>query len=95
MAQHNNINKPLQYQSGGIWPFIGGFWVLLINQVNPFKAVSELERLANINSINNWAFNEWFHGFSGKPMGVNKQSWNAATYMLAWQNIFENKFKLY
>ncbi len=95
MNRHNNINKPKQYHNGGIWPFIGGFWILLLNQINKSASPNELKKLANINAKNNWEFNEWFHGSSVKPMGIAKQSWNAATYIMARQVINKNKFKLY
>lgn len=94
MEKYNKINLPYQYHNGGIWPFIGGFWVLLLNQTNKQTAQTELKKLANSNAVNNWQFNEWFHGVSGKPMGVAKQSWNAGTYLLAWQAIYK-KIKLF
>ncbi len=94
MEKHNNINTPYQYHNGGVWPFIGGFWVMLISQINKQMALKELTKLANSNAINNWQFNEWLHGVSGKPMGIAKQSWNAGTYLLAWQSIYK-KIKLF
>lgn len=94
MEKYNYINLPHKYHNGGIWPFIGGFWVLLTSQNNKPAAYNEIEKLAKVNSLNNWQFNEWFHGLSGKPQGIKKQSWNAGTYLLAWQAIYK-KVKLF
>jgi hypothetical protein len=83
MERHGQ-NLPFQYHNGGIWPFVGGFWVLLLAQQGRHKeAQAELERLAALNQVNNWEFNEWFHGRTGAPMGMPGQSWNAALYLLA------------
>ena len=77
-------NLPFQYHNGGIWPFVGGFWVLLLaRQGRPEEARAELARLADLNRINGWEFNEWFHGRTGAPMGMPGQSWNAALFLLA------------
>jgi hypothetical protein len=76
-------NYPWQYHNGGIWPFIGGFWVMLLAQMNHPKAQEELEKLAKANELNDWEFNEYLHGQHGTPMGVLHQSWNMAMYVAA------------
>jgi glycogen debranching enzyme len=77
-------NYPYQYHNGGIWPYVAGFWVLLLYRLNKIKfAWYELERFAELSKINNWEFNEWFHGKTGKPMGMAGQSWNASMFLLA------------
>jgi hypothetical protein len=43
----------------------------------------ELVRLARVNMQDDGRFTEWFHGRSGKPMGMAGQSWNAATFLMA------------
>ena len=50
-------------------------------------AWGELERLALVHRVNDWEFIEWFHGQSWEPMGMARQSWNAATamYVLAYR----------
>ena len=86
-------NKPWHYHNAGIWPMIGGFWVyLLAKQGRQDLAEQELINLAQINKKNNWQFNEYLHGRTGKPMGVKRQSWNAATFLLAYQAVIKNKF---
>ncbi len=84
MRRHRQ-NLPYQYHNGGIWPFVGGFWVMLLAKLGKKElAWKELERFAGANKVNNWEFNEWFHGITGKPMGMTGQSWNAATFILAF-----------
>jgi hypothetical protein len=83
--QRHLQNFPHQYHNGGIWPFVGGFWTILLARLG-MKGIAwkELERFAVANSINNWEFNEWFHGLTGAPMGMAGQSWNAAMFILAF-----------
>ncbi len=83
MGRHNQ-NHPHQYHNGGIWPFVGGFWVLaLINAGKRTLAQQELIKLAHVNRLDNWRFTEWFHGQTLTPMGMAGQSWNAAVFLLA------------
>ncbi|UCH79670.1 MAG: hypothetical protein JSW20_07885 [Nitrospiraceae bacterium] len=78
-------NYPYQYHNGGIWPYVSGFWIILLHKLGRKKlAQQELERYAEVNSLNDWEFNEWFHGKTGKPMGMAGQSWNAAMFLLSW-----------
>lgn len=83
MGRHRQ-NIDFQYHNGGSWPFIGGFWVLALASVGKVShARKELEKLAQANYVNDWAFQEWFHGQSGEPNGMMGQSWNAAMFLLA------------
>lgn len=87
-------NFPDQYHNGGIWPFIGGFWIMTLARAQKKDiAKKELEKLALANSQNNWQFNEWFHGQTGKPLGMSGQSWNAGMYILAY-HFLKKDFKL-
>lgn len=82
---NHNLNFPNQYHNGGIWPFIGGFWILMLyKQGKKSLAEKELAKLAIANKINSWQFNEWLHGKTGKPMGMAGQSWNAGMFLLAY-----------
>jgi hypothetical protein len=49
------------------------------------QARAQLHQLAQLNSTNNWEFNEWFHGQTSEAAGMPGQSWNAAMYLLASQ----------
>jgi hypothetical protein len=87
MERHQQ-NYPHQYHNGGVWPFIGGFWVLLLARLGMTEeAWQELERVAGANRAGDWQFNEWFHGRTGVPMGMAGQSWNAALYILAFRTL--------
>ncbi|MDM0114049.1 glycoside hydrolase 100 family protein [Variovorax sp. J22R133] len=83
MARHQQ-NIMHQYHNGGIWPFVGGFWVMALARLGMHgMAWSELTKLARVNALDDWRFTEWFHGRSLVPMGMAGQSWNAATFLLA------------
>ena len=81
-------NYPHQYHNGGIWPFIGGFWVMWLAKFDKDLARVELEKLALANSLNDWEFNEYLHGQMGTPMGVPYQSWNMAMFIAAHKSVF-------
>jgi glycogen debranching enzyme len=83
MGRHRQ-NIVHQYHNGGIWPFVGGFWVMaLARQGLHGQAWAELARLAQANAQEDWRFTEWFHGRTLAPMGMAGQSWNAAAFLLA------------
>ena len=83
--QRHRQNFPYQYHNGGIWPFVGGFWVLLLEKTGKKQlAWDELAHFAEASKLNNWEFNEWLHGISGAPMGMAGQSWNAAMFILSF-----------
>jgi len=83
MARHSQ-NFVYQYHNGGCWPMVGGFWVMMLALLGKTrKARAALETLARANSLNDWQFNEWFHGRTGEPRGMPGQSWNAASFLLA------------
>jgi hypothetical protein len=87
MSRHQQ-NFEHQYHNGGIWPMVGGFWVAaLAARGMTAKAKDELLRLARANAVNGWEFNEWFHGLTGKPSGMSRQSWNAAAFLLAKRSL--------
>ena len=92
MGRHRQ-NLAWQYHNGGIWPFVGGFWVAALaasGEANLARA--ELVKLARANQLGNWQFNEWLHGLSLKPSGMPYQSWNAATYLMAQRSLGERLF---
>ncbi|MGC4074558.1 MAG: HAD-IIB family hydrolase [Nibricoccus sp.] len=83
----NLLNLPNHYHNGGIWPFIGGMWVRFIHQLGFHEVASrELLQLARLNQLGRdqeWEFNEWAHGITGRPMGKAFQAWSAASYIKA------------
>lgn len=82
-----NLNLPHQYHNGGIWPFIGGFYVAaLVHTGRLEEAARQLHQLALANQQgleHEWEFNEWLHGQTGLPMGYPRQAWSAAMYLFA------------
>jgi sucrose-6F-phosphate phosphohydrolase len=81
----NLLNLPDHYHNGGIWPFIGAYWVMFISRLGLRDlAQQELYRLALLNREgieNEWEFNEWAHGKTGRPMGKRYQAWSAAGFI--------------
>ncbi len=83
----NLLNLPHHYHNGGIWPFVGGHWVRFISKLGlRGLALQELHRLAELNRLGvqqEWEFNEWAHGQTGRPMGKAYQAWSASEYIRA------------
>jgi hypothetical protein len=83
MSRHLQ-NLEWQYHNGGIWPFVGGFWVAALALAGESdRARAELAKLAGANALDGWAFNEWLHGRTLAPRGMRGQSWNAAAFIMA------------
>lgn len=81
------LNFPDHYINGGIWPFIGGFYVAALVRAKRWKEAEEqLVKLAAANQLavtGEWGFHEWLHGTSGRPNGAPNQAWSAAMYLYA------------
>jgi len=76
------LNAPHHYHNGGVWPFLGGFYVAaLVKAGRSDAAPPVLQRLAELNDRG--GFNEWHHGETGVPMGVQDQAWSAGMYLFA------------
>ena len=90
-----DAREEYHYLNGGIWTFIGGFYVLALLKVGRVKeAEKELEKLAEANLLSP-EFSEWLNGMSGKPgkkgdMAGN-QGWNAGMYILAYESLKRRK----
>lgn len=87
----NLLNLPHHYHNGGIWSFVGGAWVRYINKLGLRKlALSELHKLAELNKLgvhDEWEFNEWAHGKTGRPMGKSYQAWSASEFIHACNDL--------
>jgi GH15 family glucan-1,4-alpha-glucosidase len=96
---NRNLNIPNHYHNGGIWPFIGGFYVLaLVASGRLDQAGEQLNRLAQANKKGKtqpWGFNEWLHGITGEPMGHDLQAWSAAMYIYAYQAVKQKQLLLF
>jgi len=91
--RNNNLNLPDQYHNGGIWPFVGGFYVAALVKAGRIEeAARQIEKLAAVNRLGidaEWEFNEWCHGQTGRPMGYPHQAWSAGMYVLAYRAVRE------
>jgi|APLak6261669087_1056070.scaffolds.fasta_scaffold00059_15 sucrose-6-phosphatase len=87
----NLLNLPHHYHNGGIWPLVGGMWVRFIQRLGFHEvACRELVRLAQLNELGRdqeWEFNEWAHGQTGRPMGKAFQAWSAASFLRACHEV--------
>ena len=87
MGRHG-LNAPHQYHNGGVWPFAGCFLAMAFAKGgSPSLALRELRKVAGLNRVNDWQFNEWFHGSTRRPMGMPGQSWNAAMFLMAYHSL--------
>jgi hypothetical protein len=76
------LNQPHHYHNGGVWPFLGGFYIAaLVKADRHAGALQALRRLAELNDRGQ--FNEWHHGETGAPMGAKDQAWSAGMFLFA------------
>jgi hypothetical protein len=76
------LNEPHCYHNGGVWPFLGGFYVAALVKCGLAREAQEaLERLAELNLRGR--FNEWHHGETLEPRGVEGQAWSAGMLLYA------------
>ncbi len=87
----NLLNLPDHYHNGGIWPFIGGLWVRYIHKLGmgdlARRELVNLARLCSQGVSQEWEFNEWHHGVTGRPMGKAFQAWSAASFIKACHDL--------
>jgi hypothetical protein len=76
------LNEPDCYHNGGVWPFLGGFYVAaLVKRGQGQASEAALERLAELNVRG--GFNEWHHGRTLEPSGAAGQAWSAGMFLYA------------
>jgi len=81
---YGSLNAPHRYHNGGVWPFLGGFYVAALVKAGRSEAAAlALRNLAQLNQCGQ--FNEWHHGETGAPMGAQDQAWSAGMYLFAWE----------
>jgi len=95
-----DARTPYNYLNGGVWLFIGGFYVAALVKVGKIKeAKKELENLAianmkaiKIRNLNGkFEFNEWIHGKNGQAKGEPYQAWSAGMYIYAYECVKQKK----
>jgi glycogen debranching enzyme len=83
MTRHRQ-NLLWQYHNGGVWPMVGGFWIMALVAAGRWdEARHDLVKLARACAVRNWSFTEWLHGKTLAPRGMPGQSWNAAAFLMA------------
>jgi hypothetical protein len=85
---HTFKNEPYEFQNGGLWPMITGFYVVdLAKRGRHDEARRFLEAVyrANASEVNGepWSFPEYLHGRELTPGGNTHMGWNAAAVVLA------------
>lgn len=81
--------KPNHYLNGGIWGYIGGFYILALIKMGRMKeAEEELKKLAERNLNGN--FPEWTNPLTKKHSG-SLQAWEAGMYILAYESLKKRK----
>ena len=89
LKRYEKYNNPGEYHNGGIWPFIGGFYVAALVAAKRFTLAKEklfvLTKCIKMSNDKNlsFGFNEWIKAQTGKPMGQEWQTWSAALYLYA------------
>jgi glycogen debranching enzyme len=79
---YGSLNAPHRYHNGGVWPFLGGFYVAALVKAGRHEAAGlALQSLSELNECGQ--FNEWHHGKTGAPMGAQDQAWSAGMYLFA------------
>ncbi len=85
---------PLDYHNGGVWPFVGGFYVCALARHDAQEASAQLDALAKANGVlregENVGFNEWLDGRRGEARGQYGQSWSAGMYIAAYSSVNGN-----
>lgn len=81
-------NRPYEYQNGGLWPMVTGFYVAdLAARGKTALAARYLEGLTRANAITmngqTWGFPEYLHGQSHAPGGTSRLGWSAAAQVIA------------
>ncbi|MBK1881164.1 HAD-IIB family hydrolase [Luteolibacter pohnpeiensis] len=91
----NLLNLPHHYHNGGIWGWVGGQWVRFIHRLGLRDvARKELLKLAEVSHqgiFQQWEFNEWYHGETGRPMGKAYQAWSASEFIAAYHAVMDDK----
>ena len=94
-----NLNQPHHYHNGGAWPFLGGVYVAALVQAGRLEQarcqLDKLTAMVRLGKLEEWEFNEWFHGLSGRPMGYAGQSWSAATYLFAADAVEQGRVHIF
>ncbi len=91
--------EPNYYLNGGIWPYIGGFYVAALVKAGRLEqAEKQLRLLAEVNRLGvekEWEFNEWVHPLEKKAMGSSYHAWSGGAYLLAFKSVSDKKIAFF
>ena len=85
-------NPPGRYHNGGVWPFIGGLYVVALHRVGMVsEAGAEMARLAAANRLSRgsgpgWGFHEWIDAVPGSPRGPPGRAGARAPTCSRWRS---------
>jgi hypothetical protein len=87
--RYSLYNHPGNYSNGGVWPYLGGFYVAALVAAGEMDlarqklaALTRLVKPARSAPVD-YGFNEWFKAQDGTPRGEDWQTWSAALYLYA------------
>jgi glycogen debranching enzyme len=84
-----DAGTPNHYSNGGIWGYVGGFYILALIKMGKLKkAEEELKKLAERDLAAN--FPEWTDPITKEHHG-NLQGWEAGMYILAYESLKKKK----
>lgn len=99
--RYQQFNQPGEYHNGGVWPFIGGFYVAALVAAgrldlaeSTFAALTELVYPLRQGPAA-YGFNEWFRAQDGTPRGEDWQTWSAALYLYAAACVEEQRTRFF
>jgi hypothetical protein len=85
-------NNPYEFQNGGLWPMLTGFYVADLAKRD--KQDLALKYLDGINTANamvyqeqSWSFPEYVHGKKFTPGGTLMQGWSAAATLIGHHSL--------
>ncbi|RME54731.1 glycogen debranching protein [Candidatus Woesearchaeota archaeon] len=86
-------NKPYHYHNGGLWPMLTAFYACYLSHKNKPSALKYLDAINHANSLpsNSWHFHEYLSGKSFRALGTKYMAWNAASSIMAYECIINNK----
>jgi glycogen debranching enzyme len=95
--ENSLASEPNCYINGGIWPYIGSFYVsALIKQkkyLDAEKALVSLEHANKLGIEKEWEFNEWINPITKEASGSPYHAWSAGGYLFAKNCVDTKKIK--
>ncbi|MDP3996301.1 MAG: hypothetical protein Q8P86_01230 [bacterium] len=81
-------NDPHEYQNGGLWPLVHGFFVSSFPKKEGEK---KLEAFARTLQEDGYIFPEYYSGKTFEPKGIMRHGFSAAAYIIAYEGVVNGK----